>query len=253
MRAQLTYRLKRLNRSLRARLCLFSSRFDALGAPSPLLKLEYAAHKESRTLIIFLPGIDDLAEDFERRGFIHELRRAGVAADAIAVDAHFGYYARRVILERVTEDVIASAHASGYEEIWLVGISLGGFGAASYAARHPSHVNGVLLLAPYLGDKPLIDEIVTAGGLDAWDPGQVTHADYPRSLWSWLKRHPSMPGAAPPIYLGYGTGDAFARANALLADVLPERHVFAISGRHDWHTWMQIWRMFLGEWGAHRR
>jgi pimeloyl-ACP methyl ester carboxylesterase len=172
MLSLLSYRLKRLNRSARARLSLHA-RLDALGAPVPLLKLEYPGRKENRTLIIFLPGIDDLAEDFERRGFIHELHREGVAADAVAIDAHYGYYARKVILERITEDVIESAHVAGYEEIWLVGTSLGGFGAASYAARHVSHVSGILLLAPYLGDQPLISEIADAGGLKGWDPGHT--------------------------------------------------------------------------------
>jgi pimeloyl-ACP methyl ester carboxylesterase len=253
MLSLLSYRLKRLNRSVRAKLSLLAPRLDALRASAPLLKLEYAGRKENRTLIIFLPGIDDVAEDFERRGFIHELRREGVAADAIAVDAHYGYYARRVIFERITDDVIASAHAAGYEHIWLVGASLGGFGAASYAARHVSHVSGVLLLAPYLGDKALIDEIADAGGLSRWDPGHVAESDFQRRLWAWFKHRFSEAGPALPIYIGYGAGDMFARANALLADALPNDRVFAIPGRHDWHTWKKIWRMFLVDWVKQRR
>jgi pimeloyl-ACP methyl ester carboxylesterase len=253
MLSLLSYRLKRLNRSVRAKISLLAPRLDALGATAPLLKLEYAGRKDNRTLIIFLPGIGDVAEDFERRGFVHELRRVGIAADAVAVDAHYGYYAKRVIFERITEDVIASAHAAGYEDIWLVGASLGGFGAASYAARHVSHVSGVLLLAPYLGDKPLINEIAQAGGLNQWDPGHVAESDFQRRLWAWFKQHFSEAGPALPIYIGYGAGDMFARANALLADALPNDRVFAIPGRHDWHTWKKIWRMFLVDWAQQRQ
>lgn len=199
-----------------------------------------------------MPGIDDVAEDFERRGFIHEMRREGIAADAVAIDAHYGYYAKRVLFERITDDVIDAAHTAGYEEIWLVGISLGGFGAASYAARHVSRVSGVVLLAPYLGDKALIKEIADAGGVKGWEPGHVLQTDFQRSLWAWLKRHVSIPGPVLQIHVGYGTGDAFARANALLADVLPRDCVFAIPGRHDWRTWKQLWRMFLDQWEKHR-
>jgi pimeloyl-ACP methyl ester carboxylesterase len=248
MRSLLSYRFKRLNRSILAKLALLAPGLGTLtAAPVPLMTLEYDG-RESRTLIIFLPGIDDVAEDFERRGFIHAMRREGIAADAVAVDAHYGYYAKKVIFERITDDVIASAHATGYEEIWLVGISLGGFGAASYAARHMSRISGIVLLAPYLGDKTLIKEIAEAGGVKEWEPGHVAPGNFQRSLWAWFKHHVSQSKPALQIYIGYGTGDMFSHANALIADVLPRDRVFAIPGRHDWHTWKQIWRMFLVQW-----
>lgn len=252
MLSLLSYRLRRLQRSVLAKMTLLAPRFGALkDAPVPLMRLEYSGGKRNRRLIIFLPGIDDLAEDFERRGFIHEMRRQGIAADAIAVDAHFGYYATRVIFDRITDDIIESAHASGYEEIWLVGISLGGFGAASYVARHVSPITGIVLFAPYLGDKKLIQEIADAGGLRQWEPGHVGHTDVQRSVWAWFKRHLSGTperSPSPVIYIGYGARDMFARANELLAEILPPDRVFAIPGRHNWKTWESLWRMFLSQW-----
>lgn len=252
MLSSISYRLKRLDRMLRAKLALFAPHLNALGAPEPILKLEYAGASKSRTLIVFLPGIDDVAEDFERRGFIQELRREGVPADAVALDAHYGYYARRVIVERITQDAVHAAQASGYRRIWLVGASMGGFGAAWYAAHHPAHVAGVLLLAPYLGEKALIDEIAAAGGLRGWNPGAVPASDHARHLWAWFKQ--VVDEEAPPvqIHLGYGVGDMFARANALLAAALPGAQVFAIPGRHDWHTWKKIWRAFLLQGAIHQ-
>ena len=249
MLSLLSYRFKRLNRSVLAKLALLAPGLGTLtAAPVPLMTLEYGG-RESRTLMIFLPGIEDVAEDFERRGFIREMRREGIAADAVAVDAHYGYYAKKSIFERITDDVIASAHATGYEEIWLVGISLGGFGAASYAARHrSSRISGIVLLAPYLGDKTLIKEIADAGGVKGWEPGHVAPSDFQRDLWAWFKHYVSERKPALPIYVGYGMHDMFCHANALLADVLPCDRVFAIPGRHDWHTWKQIWRMFLVQW-----
>lgn len=253
MLSLISYRLRRLNRSLRARFSLLAPDSGALSAsPVPLMKLEYSGLRRNRTLIVFLPGIDDLAEDFERKGFVHELRRQGVPADAIAVDAHFGYYATRALFERITDDVIRSAHANGYEEIWLVGISLGGFGAASYAARHSDRITGLLLLAPYLGGKDLISELRQAGSVRNWEPGHVPPTDFQRNLWAWFRRLFSEPRPELHIYVGYGTSDAFARANALLAAELPQERVFAIPGRHDWQTWKQLWRMFLTQWARDR-
>lgn len=249
MLSLLIYRLKRLNRSVLARLSLLVPVFGALvPVRVPLMRLEYGSQGQSRTLIIFLPGIDDVAEDFERRGFIRELRREHISVDAVAVDAHYGYYAKKALFERITDDVITLAHRAGYERIWLAGISLGGFGAVSYAARHISRISGVILLAPYLGGKALIKEIAEAGGVMKWDPGHVSQNDFQRSLWAWFKNYLPVCKPALPIYIGYGTRDRFAEANMLLADLLPRERVFAIPGRHDWRTWKQIWRMFLVQW-----
>lgn len=246
MHSRFRYRLKRWHRSALSRLALLSPRLNPLlTASAPLTTMQYRGDVQSRELIIFLPGIDDLAEDFERRGFIDDLRQREITVDAVAVDAHYGYYATRAIHERITEDVIAQAQAAGYERIWLAGISLGGFGAASYAARHPSHISGLLLLAPYLGGGELIREIAVAGGMMNWEPGDVSEGDYQRALWSWFKNHFAGGNPAFPIYLGYGERDMFASANALLADVLSPERVFLVPGRHDWRTWRKIWRMFL--------
>lgn len=51
--------------------------------------------------------------------------------------------------------------------------------------------------------------------------------------------------ALPPLYLGYGTGDGFARADGLLAAVLPRERVFTAPGGHDWPPWRAVWKDFL--------
>jgi pimeloyl-ACP methyl ester carboxylesterase len=244
----LSHRLKRLKRNALARLALLSPRFTPLlRTPVPLLQKKYGGSSQSKTLLIFLPGIGDIAEDFERQGFIDDLRHHGITVDTVAVDAHYGYYSAKVIHERITEDVITAAHAAGYERIWLAGVSLGGFGAATYAARHTSHVAGLMLFAPYLGSPAFIKEVADAGGIGTWEPGLVPDGDYQRALWRWFKHH-YVDGTPPvPLYIGYGTRDMFARANALLADVLPREQVFSVTGGHDWRTWKKIWQMFLHE------
>jgi len=249
MRSSFNYRLTRLKRGTIAGLAMLSSRFDPiLKTNAPLSRIEYPGDEESNTLVVFLPGIGDLAEDFERRGFIAEMRRHGISADAVAIDAHYGYYASRAIHERITQDVIASARDVGYEQIWLAGVSLGGFGAASYAARHASDLAGLLLFAPYLGGAGLVREIAAAGGARNWQPGSVNDDDIQRNLWAWFKQSLGDAGAGLPVYLGYGERDMFESANALLAELLPDSHVHAIPGGHDWQTWKKLWQLHLPHW-----
>jgi hypothetical protein len=59
----------------------------------------------------------------------------------------------------------------------------------------------------------------------SWSPGVYdADDDYQRMLWHWIKDN--VAGDNPvPIYLGYGTEDEFATANALLAELLPEDRV----------------------------
>jgi pimeloyl-ACP methyl ester carboxylesterase len=245
----LNYHLRKLKRGALARLAILSRRFDPLlKTEAPLVRIEYLGSTHTRNLVIFLPGIGDVAEDFERSGFIEEMRRHRIAADAVAVDAHYGYYASRAIHARIAEDVIDWARAAGYKRIWLAGISLGGFGAISYAALHHSHIDGLLLFAPYLGDPALIGEIAAAGGVGRWEPGAIEEDDYQRALWAWLKEHVSRDKHSLPIYLGYGESDIFAKANALLAELLPGERVYLISGRHDWRTWKRLWHAMLPKW-----
>jgi len=203
-------------------------------------------------LIVFLPGIGDLGEDFAARGFIGAAAKSDLDADAIAVDAHFGYYARRSVIDRLAHDIVLPARRRGYRDIWLIGISMGGAGALAYAAHHPAHVDRVLLLAPYLGDAKLVREMT-----DAAQPPNAKAAriddDPMRRLWHWMETSAARDVFAK-LYLGYGTRDRFAKANALLASRLPPKHVIAITGGHGWRTWTRLWDAFIAEWtDAERR
>jgi pimeloyl-ACP methyl ester carboxylesterase len=196
--------------------------------------------------MILLPGIGDVAEDYESHGFVDAVLRSEAPADLAAVDVHVGYYARRTVLERLRKDVIAPAREAGYEKIWLVGISLGGLGASLYAAEHAADLQGLVLLAPFLGDPRIVREIAGAGGLGAWQPDERTEGDYQRRLWQWAKRYSKGSEKLPALFLGYGEGDPFAPANRLLAQALPVECVLTVPGGHDWRTWHRLWRAFLG-------
>jgi pimeloyl-ACP methyl ester carboxylesterase len=217
-----------------------------LPAPTPLAIRQYrCASAPTRDLMILLPGIGDLMEDYEFSGFIEAVMRTGAPADLIVVDAHFGYYLRRTVLERLRQDVVAPARAAGYDRVWLVGISLGGLGAALYATEHAGDLEGLVLLAPFLGNQALLREIAEAGGLRHWQPGEEREDDYQRRLWRWLKRHATPGEKLPALVLGYGDRDQFAPAGRLLAEALPADRVFIVPGRHDWRTWKRLWDALL--------
>lgn len=192
-------------------------------ATVPLRTLEIAdGAPGSRCLVVFLPGRGDTPEHFVRNGFPEDLRRAGSRCAMVGVDAHLGYYFEKTVVDRLREDVIAPARERGVEEIWLVGISVGGLGSLLYTKEHPGEIAGIVAIAPYLGDEK---EDFTA-------------------FRSWLEERPA-PGD-PPLFLIYGKRDRFAGANGELAARLPADHVFQVPGRHTWATWRRGWEAFLG-------
>jgi pimeloyl-ACP methyl ester carboxylesterase len=222
----------------------------ALRAPVPLRSVEYAAPQApARCLFVFLPGMGDRAETFEERGFVEALRQRQLSADVLAADATFGYYRSGTFLERLNLDLIAPAKTRGYQEIWLVGPSLGGFGSLFFARAHAADITGVLAITPYLGQREVIREITAAGGLKNWQaPAKVETPDqenYQRELWRWLQAATQGREAAPLIFAGYGKEDRLRDADALLTAELPPARVFLTEGGHEWPAWRRILDAFL--------
>jgi len=203
-----------------------------------------------QTLVVFLPGAGSLPVEFVREGFLREMQERRIAADMLIADAHRGYYNQRSVLERLEADVIAPARSRGYRSIWLVGISLGGLGALLHEENMPGRVQGLVVIAPYLGEQGFIDGVKDGGGLAAWraPSGASPEGAFEARLWRWLQGYatPATAQARPPLYLGYGTADRFAATNALLGAVLPPGQVFTTAGGHDWNAWRPLWREMLG-------
>jgi pimeloyl-ACP methyl ester carboxylesterase len=219
-------------------------------ATVPMRTLEIpGGSPESRCLVIFLPGRGDTPEHFVRNGFPEELRRAGSRCVLMGVNSHLGYYFDKSIVRRLEQDVIAPARARGFQEIWLVGISLGGFGSLLYTKEHPGEIAGIVAIASFLGERELTDEIADAGGAEAWTPREGSHEPDFLAFWAWLKEYRSstagVDAAHPPLFLVYGEEDRFARANGLVADLLPGDHVYTVRGGHTWATWRHGWEAFL--------
>ena len=200
------------------------------------------------TLLVMLPGSFARPEEFVREGFVLAVRERRLAVDMVLVDAHLGYYSDRSIIDRLQADIVAPARARGYRSVWLVGISVGAFGAMIYTQAQPEGITGIVALGPYLGKRSVTEQVRAAGGLARWQaPGGVLAADeIDLILWRWLQGARADGGAAPvPLYLGYGLADRFLADDELLAAALPAGRVLTAAGGHDWPVWLTLWQRML--------
>ena len=168
-------------------------------------------------LLVMLPPAKACAQDLVDRGFVAAIRERGLPLDIAVMDADADYYLEGRVGERLAADVIAPMRANGYARIWLMGISLGGYGCICLARRRATELEALILLAPFLGSR----------GPEALEPADA----------AWF----------PAAYLGFGASDRYAAASETLARRLPEERVVRIPGEHDWQTWMRLWRTLLAK------
>ena len=191
--------------------------------------------------MVWLPGAYQTAQDFLAAGFAEAARRRQAVLDLVFVDMEFASLGDRAALRLLRADIVQPARAAGVA-IWLGGISLGGLVALDYAASYPGEIDGLCLLAPYLGNRILITEIARAPGLKAWQPGELAETCEERRIWRYIK---SRGTDSRPLCLGFGRQDRFSAAHELLAATLPADSVDVIDGGHEWPTWVRLWENFL--------
>ncbi|MDO9151483.1 MAG: alpha/beta hydrolase-fold protein [Methylotenera sp.] len=202
--------------------------------------------KKAHTLIILLPGANHLPEDFIAQGFISAVRQRQLNIDLVMPELAFDQIADQTVLLKIHDTVMQPYVAMGYTNIWIAGISIGAYVAIAYVHRHPEQVNGLLLLAPYPGNRITTSEIALAGGIKAWAPDAIADDDTERGNWYWLKSHANTTHTnTTEVHLGYGEDDRFARDIAMMAQILPDEYVDKIPGDHVWPVWQQLWHNFL--------
>jgi pimeloyl-ACP methyl ester carboxylesterase len=219
-------------------------------APAPMPTISYADVNQAspRDLLVLLPGRGDGAATFAAEGIVELARRNAPTCDIVAADATTGYYIHRNLTQRLNADVFEPARARGYRAAVISGISMGGLGALLFAQFNPKVVTDVLVVAPFLGDEDVIQEIERAGGVARWMPPASTDVDatdYQRALWRWLKGCAERRESCPRILLGFGSEDKFARAHRLLAAVLPPEQVVVVPGGHTWEPWRRLYAALL--------
>jgi pimeloyl-ACP methyl ester carboxylesterase len=210
-----------------------------------MIKLHYPAPRAepNRVLLIMLPGAGITAGEFAEHGMTAAAQAQPIAPDIIAVEPSLELYLDGAIASQIYHEVIAPAQALGYARIWLLGISLGAMGALQTAAAYPGMIEGLVLLAPFLGTKGTIAELEHAGGLAGWSADSSAATASEQTMLRWLQARISRPG--PALYLGYGEADRFAAGHRMLAKHLPADHVAVTAGGHDWQSWAVLWRALL--------
>ena len=216
--------------------------------PMQVLEARMDPYVRRSCLIVMLPGMLDGPDSFLAGGFVEDAAAASSRCDVALADAHFGYYRDGSLRRRVASDVLYLADQRGYDEIWLVGVSMGGLGALLVAQEHPELVGGVVLFAPFLGDDALIGAIERAGGLASWEaPAAADRYDedeFDDALWGWLTGYATRADEMPPLYVGHGDADPRAGVSLLAAHLPEERHG-QVAGGHDWRTWRALWQRLL--------
>jgi enterochelin esterase-like enzyme len=199
--------------------------------------------QQADTLLILLPGAYQQPEDFIDEGFVQAVRQRQLNIDLIMAELSFSQIADQSALPQIHDSLIQPAIAAGYQYIWLAGISIGAYVAMSYADHYPEELTGLLLLAPYPGNRMTTGEIAFAGGIKAWTPDAIPGEDTERGNWYWLKTHAYSKDIE--VHLGYGEDDRFAESHLMIAQALPATRVDKVMGEHVWPVWQQLWHNFL--------
>lgn len=202
-----------------------------------LVRSEQAATR----LVVVLPGRADDLDALRDSGMAEAIQGAWPDADVLLAELTLGYYMQGRAPERLHAEVIAPARErGGYREVWLVGASMGGMGVLLYDRLHPGEMDGLVLLAPYLGDRGLLRDIGDAGGIARWDAGpkQDVNADtWQREMWRHIQGWSRDPRQAGRVWLAYGDRDRLRDAMPLLIPALPKDQVLVREGGHAWTVW----------------
>jgi hypothetical protein len=194
------------------------------------------------TRVLLLPAAYTTPDDFLREGFVKAARDRALPVDLVFVELKVQHLTDRTILRRLRHEVVLPARALGCRSIWLGGISIGGFVALAYAERYPEEIDGLCLLAPYLGNHIVTGEIERANGVHEWTPGELAADDDERRIWRFIKEHRARPS---PLHLGFGRDDRFADSHRMMASALAPECVDVVPGGHEWSVWRQLWENFL--------
>jgi hypothetical protein len=115
--------------------------------------------------------------------------------------------------------------------------------ALRFAAEGAEALDGLCLLAPYLGSRIVAAEIAAQGTLANWRAERLGEDDDERRIWRFIQGLGT--AVAPRVFLGFGSEDRFADTQRLLASALPADSTHVIPGGHDWPVWRRLWDQFL--------
>lgn len=198
------------------------------------------APQATERLMVVLPGRADDLRTLRRSGIVAAIHRSWPDTDVVLAELSMPYYLDGKASRRLHDEVIAPARRRGYRQIWLSGASLGGMGTLMYDQAYPGELDGLVLLAPFLGEAAILREINGAGGVVRWDAGPpqaITADNWQHELWRHVQALSRDPARARRVWLAYGDDDKLRKAMPLLAAVLPPEQVLVRPGGHNWRVW----------------
>ena len=206
-----------------------------------LHSVRYPGMTGKRSFVVLLPGFGGKGSYYETQGFLEEVWERRFEATMEVVDLKPTLYLGGRVVELLKTGVIEPAKAEGFEDIYLVGVSMGGHGVLLYAMAYPEDVAGIVIFAPFISGEVASEAIDEAGGLETWEDCPFLAWTYACNLWKSLKVYVSDSRNQRKVVLGFGTEDSFVDQCRILAEVLLPEQVFTVSGGHDWATWKKLW------------
>lgn len=193
------------------------------------------------TRVVMLPAAYAAPGDFVQQGFVSAVRARRLDVDLVFAGFELQQVTDRSVLTRVRHELILPAFSLGLQ-VWLGGISLGGYLALCCAERHPQELAGLCVFAPYLGSHIITGEIARAQGVSGWNAGEPADDDDERRVWRFIQ---TLSSGSLAVHLGLGSEDRFANRHRLMAAALRPESVDVVPGGHDWPTWRRLWENFL--------
>ena len=227
-------------------LCIFLFT-QCAGTPTPIRKENIQAihSTKHKKLMIILPGRGDSDKSLVKAGFVSVLHEHYPEFDATVVNAHLGYYRKRIIEQRLLEDVINPAIEKGYQEIWMMGISLGGAGSIKMFEKHHDKIAGIILISPYLGSKgfhKVLNAQLASDSTSSIDSYAKKENDF-YTLWRWIMNNESLM-RSNRIWLAYGEQDYLDGHESLKTFLDPE-NTLVLPGKHKIGVFKDLWSEIL--------
>ncbi|MBC7982215.1 MAG: hypothetical protein H7Y02_00015 [Candidatus Obscuribacterales bacterium] len=219
--------------------CSFFDKTELL-IPTELIS---APSKEHNRLVLVLPGRGDDLAAMRNSGIAAALQQKVPDTDVLLVEMTLPYYVEGRAMERLHKEIVLPAQQRGYREIYLAGASFGGMGALMYERDHFAELAGIILMAPYMGDPTIVEDIKAAGGLRNWDAGRpepnLNPINASREEWRVVQSWLTNTERAQHVWLICGREDGFFEAANVVAQALLPSHFIPVDGGHKWTVWSQ--------------
>ena len=195
---------------------------------------KYYHHNDSNsTLVVLLPGFGDSPSSFTKQGTVEQILACQPNSNILGIDSHFGYFRTSTIVKRLHEDIIKPANDAGLQNIWLLGVSMGGLGSLLYQQQYPDKVEAVVVMAPYIGEWDELSVYLTGD-----ENLRKTINPQFIQLWDGLA---DIARTDPAITLAFGENDKFNKQLRWFASLLDESKVVETPGGHSWTVWDKLW------------